>query len=425
MPLAFSLLILLILIAVNALYVAAEFATVSARRARLSTLADEGSESASQLLPYLDDPKELDRYIAACQVGITLSSLVVGFFGQAQLAPYLGFGLSSGVSAVLVLILLTALQVIFGELFPKSVATRYPERLALLTVKPLVWSLKVLKPLIRVLNGSALWLLDRMGVNKDAKTNAHSPAELELVFHDSMAGGYLDAGEREMLENALKVEQRLARAIMVPRNRMVSVNLATEPSALLSELVKTRHTRFPVFENDIDHIQGFINLRDLYLLVERGGELSEILRELPVLPETNTVTEVWEELKAKSLPLAVLFDEYGGTVGLVTLEDIVEEVVGELQDEFDNEAARFEERAGRVYVRGNVLVARLNSHYLVQLSEDEADTIGGLFIKRLGRAPKPGDELDIEGLTFRLESLEEGAVTKLSFPKPDPDGASA
>lgn len=416
-------LVILLLVTLNALYVAAEFSTVSSRRSRVETLANEGSAPAKQLLPYLSDSKKLDRYIAACQVGITLSSLIVGFYGQAQLSPYLG--IPSGVSAIIILIFLTALQVIFGELLPKSVATRYPERLALATVRPLLFSLRVLRPLIALLNGSALWLLERISVNKDAATHAHSPAELELVFYDSMAGGYLDAGEREMLENALRVEQRLARAIMVPRNRMASVNVATEPKRLLNELVKTRHTRFPVFEGDVDHIIGFINLRDLYLLSERGGNLREILRELPLLPETNTVTEVWDELKAKSLPLAVLFDEYGGTVGMVTLEDIVEEVVGELQDEFDDETARFEERASRVYVRGDVLVARLNSRYLFRLPEDEADTVGGLFVERLGREPRPGDELELDEVCFRLETAEGATVTRLSFPKPDEDAGRA
>ena len=415
MSLLFVTLVILLLVTLNALYVAAEFSTVSSRRSRVQTLADEGSSSAKQLLPYLSDSKKLDRYIAACQVGITLSSLIVGFYGQAQLSPYLGF---AG-SAVIILIFLTALQVIFGELLPKSVATRYPERLALATVTPLIFSLRVLRPLIALLNGSALWLLARLGVDKNTETHAHSPEELELVFHDSMASGYLDAGEREMLENALQVEKRLARQIMVPRNLMLSVDVKREPKELLGELVKTRHMRFPVYEKDIDHIIGFINLKEVFLLSERGGELREIVREAPVLPETNTVIEVWSELKRRRVPLAVLFDEYGGTVGMLTLEDIIEEVVGELQDEFDDETARFETKDERVFVRGDVLVSRLNSRFLFQLPEDEADTIGGLFVEELEHSPKPGDEVEVADVRLRVEAVRGSSVSRLSFAKPD------
>ena len=422
MSLLFVTLVILLLVTLNALYVAAEFATVSARRSRVQTLADEGSSAAEQLLPYLNDSKKLDRYIAACQVGITLSSLIVGFYGQAQLSPYLG--IPSGISAIIILIFLTALQVIFGELLPKSVATRYPERLALATVTPLLFSLRILRPLIAILNGSALWLLARLGVDKSTETHAHSPEELELVFSDSMASGYLDSGEREMLENALKVEKRLARQIMVPRNRMVSVAIDRDPKELLAELVQTRHMRFPVFEEDIDHVSGFINLKDLYLLCERGGQLREILRDAPVLPETNTVIEVWGELKTRHAPLAILFDEYGGTVGMLTLEDIIEEVVGELQDEFDDETVRFEKKENRIFVRGNVLVSRLNSRYLIQLPENEADTVGGVFVEEFEHSPKPGDEVEVADVRLRVESVENGSVTRLSFEKPGGIGAA-
>ena len=412
---------IVLLLSLNALYVAAEFSAISSRRARVSNLADDGNRAARALLPYLESPRELDRYIAACQVGITLSSLMVGFYGQAQLSPYLGFGLSTGVAALVVLAFLTTLQVIFGEIVPKSIALRYPERLALVTVRPLRWSLFILYPFIALFNGSALLLLRLFGVESKTKTHAHSPEELELVFSESAQGGFLDSDEKEMLANVLQLETRLARQIMVPRNRMVSADVSEPPAAALARLVQTPHMRFPVYDGVIDTVVGVLNLKDLFGFVQSGrsGTLRDVLREVPLLPETNTVSEVWDTLKQRQNHMAVLFDEYGGTVGLVTLEDIIEEIVGEVQDEFDNEEQRLERRGDRVSVRGDVLVTTLNRRFLLQLPEDEADTVGGMMLEELERAPEVGDEVTVGDVTLQVTGVSGNAVTGVGFTLPD------
>ena len=409
--------IIVLLIGLNAFYVAAEFASISARRGRVQALADEGSSNAGRLLPYLGDPGKLDRYISASQIGITLSSLAVGFYGQAQLSPYLGFGLSSGLTAALVLIFLSALQVIFSELVPKSIAIRYPERLGVLTVLPMVWTLSVLRPLIALFNGSALLLLKLFGIERGSETHAHSPDELELVFRESVQGGFLDIDERDMLENVLQFETRLARQIMVPRNRMVTAEVSENPAELLARLVETPHMRVPVFEGTIDNVVGVLNLKDLFGHVRQGsGEpLRAVLRQVPLLPETNTVSEVWDVLKSQQYHMAVLFDEYGGTVGIVTLEDIIEEIVGEVQDEFDDERVRVEQRDGAVYVRGDVLVTVLNRQFLLTLPEDEADTVGGLVFEELERSPSVGDTVQSGGVTLTVTATQDNAVTGVSF----------
>ncbi len=413
--------VVVLLLSLNALYVAAEFSAISSRRARVSNLADDGSRAARALLPYLESPRELDRYIAACQVGITLSSLMVGFYGQAQLSPYLGFGLSTGVAALIVLGFLTTLQVIFGEIVPKSIALRYPERLALVTIRPLRWSLFILHPFIALFNGSALLLLRLFGVESKTKTHAHSPEELELVFSESAQGGFLDSDEKEMLANVLQLETRLARQIMVPRNRLVSADVSEPPAAALARLVQTPHMRFPVYDGAIDTVVGVLNLKDLFGFVQSGrsGTLQDVLREVPLLPETNTVSEVWDTLKQRQNHMAVLFDEYGGTVGLVTLEDIIEEIVGEVQDEFDNEEQRLERRGDRVSVRGDVLVTTLNRQFLLQLPEDEADTVGGMTLEELERAPEVGDEVTVGDVTLQVTGVSGNAVTGVSFTLPD------
>ena len=417
--------IVILLIGLNAFYVAAEFASISARRSRVEALAEAGSGGAKRLLPYLADAGKLDRYISASQIGITLTSLAVGFYGQAQLTPYVGLGLSAGLTAALVLIFLSALQVIFSELVPKSIAMRYPERLGVLTALPMVVSLFVLRPLIALFNGSALLLLKLFGVERGSETHAHSPDELELVFRESAQGGFLDVDEREMLENVLQFETRLARQIMVPRNRMVTAELSEDPAELLARLVETPHMRVPVFEGTIDNVVGVLNLKDLFGYVRQGrnstsqGGLRAILRDVPLLPETNTVSEVWDVLKSQQHHLTVLFDEYGGTVGMVTLEDIIEEIVGEVQDEFDHERVRLETRDGAVHVRGDVLVSIINRQFLLTLPQDEADTIGGLVLEELERSPSVGDTVHSGGVTLTVTAVDDNAVTGVSFVAPD------
>lgn len=411
-----------LLIMLNALYVAAEFATISARRTRVQSLAEQGNRMAQRLLPFLQDTKKLDRYIAACQVGITISSLLVGFYGQAQLAPLLEPIMPAGVAIVLALVVLTSLQVILGELLPKSIALRFPERLSIATTLPMLWSLAILRPFIAFLNGSALAILRSLKLNKSKEIHVHSPEELEFIFNDSAAVGYIDAGEREMLENALVLEKRLARHIMVPRGRMIVARHDMAAGALLKELAQTPCTRFPVYEKDIDHIIGLVHLKDLFLLAQATPEsdISSIIRPIPIVPESNSVDELWQEMQQSQSYMAVLFDEYGGTAGLVTFEDIVEEIVGELQDEFDAEIRPIHHSdANHVRVRGDVLVSVVNKKFLLHLESGAAETIGGLVSEKLERIPQVGEVLQLEDIHICVEKVEADAVTLVSISLPE------
>lgn len=423
--------VIVLLTAILALYVAAEFSAVSSRRTRIEELAEGGDHLAAQLLPILKDPVGLDRYIAACQIGITLSSLIAGFYGQAQLTPVVSpwlsrvFGLSSlasaSITSVAILIFLTAIQVVFGELLPKSVAIRFPERVALAAMLPMRWSLILLKPFIAVLNGSALWLMHRLGIHSAGEhAHVHSPEELEYLFRESARGGYIDAGEREMLENVLHIRSRTARQIMLPRTRMVTASASETPRELLTKLVASPHTRFPVIGQSSDEITGMLHLRDLFYYAQEQpeGDVMAIVKPLPLLPESVSVSELWAELRRQHIHMAVLFDEYGGVAGLVTLEDIIEEVVGELQDEFDQEVEAVRETGdGRVHLRGDLLVASVNSRFLLDLPT-ETDTIGGLVMEKLEHSPQAGEELSFAGLQFRVEDVVDGAVTDVSLELP-------
>jgi putative hemolysin len=419
--------IVVLLILVNALYVAAEFSAVSSRRARVAELAEGGDRAAKALLPVLEDRALLDRYIAACQVGITLSSLLVGYYGQAaftpRVAPLLAnVGLSEAASRSItvtaVLLVLTFLQVILGELLPKSVALRFPERLARVVVYPMLWSLVLLRPLIAILNGSALLVLRRFGKSEVSEEHVHHPDELEGIFRESAEGGLLDADERDMLTNVFHLRQRVARQIMIPRTRIVAVSIDRRPDELVRELIPEPFTRFPAYRGTIDQVRGFIDIRDLWALASENPEadLSAIVRPMPIVPESLSVTDLWARLRLERTGMAAIFDEYGGIVGIVTVEDILEELFGELQDEFDRELELYRrEEGGQVTLRGDLLVSEVNERFLLALPEEPADTIGGLVMDRLGRVPRVGDEVEVAGVRLRVIDVAGQAVARVRF----------
>jgi len=264
-------------------------------------------------------------------------------------------------------------------------------------------------------------LLRRFGVSSSGEhAHVHSPDELEFLFRESARGGYIDAGEREMLENVLHIRSRTARQIMVPRTRMVTVSAGETPRALLPALAASPHTRFPVIGATSDEILGLVHLRELFAYAGKNpqGDLQGVIRPLPLLPESIPVSELWAELRRQRAHMAALFDEYGGVAGLVTLEDVIEEVVGELQDEFDHEVEAVRDLGGgRVQLRGDLLVSAINSRFLLDLPTD-TDTIGGLVLEKLEHAPRVGETLDLAGVRLEVKAVEGDAVTSVGLELP-------
>lgn len=416
--------VILLMVAANALYVAAEFATVGARKSRIQEAAEGGSAGARGLFAIVRDPKRLDTYVAACQIGITLSSLVAGAYGQARLTPMLtpvlgAFG-GEAAAVVVVLVLITVLQVVLGELLPKTVALRYPERLAVATLAPMRVSLVLFRPLIAVFNGAAFALMRRFGLHVEGgHTHVHSPEELEGLYRESAAGGLIDASERDMLAGVLNVEERLVREIMTPRTRLVWVDAGEPVATALPRLVETPYSRFPVAAGSIDEVVGTVHLRTLFAAAERGDAptVGDVMRSPLVVADLMTVPRLWQTLRDAGRHSALVVDEYGTVAGMVTLEDALEEIFGELQDEFDREEDPIDEGGGRVSVRGDVLVQTLNQRYDLSLPEDEVDTVGGLMWHLLGRLPVEGDvaEWEPDGIVLRVDAMERNAVRRVSF----------
>ncbi len=417
-----------VLVSLNALYVAGEFASVSSRRTRVVQMAEEGNRLAQVVLPVLTDPQKLDNYIAASQVGITLSSIVLGIYGQRQIAPWLerlplGWLSSAGSAAILALVLMTVLQVILGELVPKTLALQYPESLALITALPMKWSADyILKPLIVLLNGSGALILRALGASyKGGHAHVHSPQEILILVKESHRGGLLDAKERQLLSNLFRASDKRAEDIAVPRNRVVAASVDEPLLQALQRVADSAYTRMPVFEGDIDHVIGFVHLIDLFNLYQsdREASLRAILRPAPFVPETLPIIEVWNRLNEAQSYLALVFDEYGGTSGLITREDLIEELFGEVQDEFDIEQALISPSgAGRFVVRGDMLIADLNAHLELRLPRDLAHTIGGLIVEELGRAPQVGDAVEVEGVRLQVETVDELSVSRVCLTLP-------
>ena len=428
MSLVVTVVAIAVMLALNALYVAAEFATVGSRKSRIQALAQDNNRSAATLFEIIRDPLALDDYVATCQVGITLSSLVAGAFGQARLTPLFEpfFGSAGRTVAILVtLLIITSLQVVLGELLPKTAALRYPERLAIAALRPMRFSQVLFRPLVKIFNGSAFAIMRALRLNTDhSHAHVHSPEELAALFDESAAGGLIDVAERDMVAGVLNVEHRLVREIMTPRRRLVGVSANDQVETALDQVVETPHTRFPVWGDSSDEVTGIVHLRGLYVGSKGDPSAPVASITLPVLEvaETLSVPELWLRLNERERHCALVINEYGGVAGLVTLEDAIEEIFGEVRDEFDIDPDPIVVADGRVSISGEVLVEDLNHRFRLALPIDEAETIGGLIWHELSRAPTVGEQLSLGGNStlVQIDAMDGNAIERVSFDAGDP-----
>lgn len=421
-----TLIIVALLIAVNALYVAAEFAAVGVRKSRIRQLAEEGNGIARLLLPWIQDSRQLDRYVAVCQIGITLSSLVLGAFSQATLTPSLAQVLTGkmgmqdltahSLAAGIVLTVLTALQVVLGELVPKSLALQYSSSAALYTFLPMRWSLAVFSFLSSVLNGSALLVLRILRIPQGAHRHIHSPQEIEMLIAESRDGGILEPGDHQRLQRALRLGTRPAHQLMVPRRYMAAIAYETPIEEVLREIVSSPYSHLPVYEGSMDNVIGMVHTKDAVIHYIDQGEirsLDDIMRPVLSVPEHVTADSLLNLLRQKRTRQAVVVDEFGGTEGLLTLEDVLTELLGEVADEFKMDQPQPERLPdGRVRLPG-LMRLDVAEPWLGVLWQGEADTIGGHVIEVLGRVPVPHERLTIQGAEVEVEAVDHHAVVSI------------
>jgi CBS domain containing-hemolysin-like protein len=426
------------LILVNAVYVAAEFAAVSVRRSRIQQLAADGNPLAAWLLPVLQSPAALDRYIAACQIGITLSSLVLGAYAQSTFAvwltPYFASlgGLqdvaAQSTSTAVVLLVLTVGQVIFAELVPKSLALQYPTRTALYTLIPMAGSLWIYRPFIKWLNGTGLLFLRLIGASPQAHRHIHSPEEIELLIAESRDGGLLEPDEHRRLQRALRLNLRQARQLMVPRMRVSALDLTTPLNEVIGIMAQSPYSRLPVYRESIDNIVGIVHTKDLvrWLVSERQpATLESIMRPIVSVHESVTADRVLRHLQERRSHQALVVDEFGGTAGLITLEDVLSEVVGDVGDEF-KAADPIAEPLGDGGFRLPGEMAVDDAAALLQTSWDtDATTVGGLVTGALGHLPVAGETVTIGDYEFEVERAAERAIVSVLAHRTTPASVEA
>jgi CBS domain containing-hemolysin-like protein len=333
--------VIVLLILANAFYVAAEFAAVGVRRSRVRRLSEDGNIWARQLLPHVENPARLDTYVAVSQVGITLSSLILGAVGQGLVAIALGswitstFGLEPRVgantAAIIVLLLLTAAQVVLSELIPKSLSLQYPTEVALATVLPMRWSLAAFKPLILLLNGSATGLLKLLGVSLSGHRHLHSPDEIALLFAESRDGGLLEPAEQARLHKALRLGRQTARELMVPRDRLAMVDAGAPWTEALRVVAGSSFSRFPVFKGSRDNIIGTLRVKDLvhrYLAEGPPANIESLVRPFVRVPSTLAGDQVIATLRERRAHQAAVIDEAGTVIGVITIQDALGEFLG-------------------------------------------------------------------------------------------------
>ena len=425
-----ALVIIFFLVAINALYVAAEFAAVSVRTSRVQQEAERGSRLARRLLPFLQDGHALDRYVAACQIGITISSLVVGAYAQARLAPVLTpvferFGAmqtaaAQSTSAIVVLIGLTVFQMVLGELVPKSLALQAPTRAALWTVIPMQWSLRLLAWFIHVLNGSGRAILRLLRVQESGHRHVHSPEEIALLVTESGKRGLLKPNEQLRLRQALRLGERPSRELMVPRTAIVALDVATPMAEVERVATESPYTRFPVYEDTIDQVVGIVHVRDVATasVRPRDGGLRNLLRPVLIAPASLSTDQLLVRLKEERRTMAILVDEYGGTAGLITIDNILDDLIGDIADEFRIGGPAPERLPdGRIRLPGSLSVEDAVQWMPVR-REHRATTVGGLVVEWLGRIPVAGDSLTIEGARVEVERVEHHAVRSVLVASP-------
>jgi len=419
-----ELVIIVLLTLLEGFFVAGEIALVSIRRSRVEQLVDEGRPGARRVRRLLDEP---GRFLAVSQLGLT----VIGFFASAYAAVSLVDSLkrvlepvagsnAEGIALVIVTVLLALFTIVFAELVPKTLALANAERVAIALSLPIEFLARALSPLIALLTGitSAIAKLFGANVTNEAQITAE---ELRLIVERGGEQGILEAEEEQMINAVIELGSRRVHEVMVPRIAMATIQATATFDEAIETIVEHGHSRIPVYDESVDEILGILYAKDLLpFLREAAGprpELRSLLRTPVYIPESMTIDDLLHEFQRRKVHIAIVLDEYGGTAGLVTIEDLLEEIVGEIQDEYDVEepmVVRLSEDEARLDGRASVdeLEELFDAHLGLE-DEDEYDTIGGLIYHRIGGVPTPGDRVEVNGLTLTVETTDGRRVGKV------------
>jgi CBS domain containing-hemolysin-like protein len=410
----YYLLLTLFLVLLNGFFVAAEFAMVRVRGSQLEIKAKTGGPVAKMARGIIHN---LDGYLAATQLGVTIASLGLGWVGQdivtrLMLNVFVAFGvvIKSGaiitVSRIVAFTLITVLHIVFGELAPKSIAIQRSVRTVMAIALPLRFFFIVFKPLIWVLNNFANFILKLLGISTVQGETSHSSEELQYLLDQGKESGALDSTEHELIQNVFDFNERVVKNIMVPRTRIMGVDINTPKDELLDVVITEGYSRIPVYDDVIDKIVGIVHAKDILPLLARNEDivLKNIIRKPYFIPETKKINDLMAELQQKRIQIAIVLDEFGGTAGMVTLEDIVEELVGDIQDEYDEEKPIVEKVNDREFIVNALApIYDVNGHLPHDLPEDgDFDTVSGWLGDIFGKIPDVGEQMESNGYNITV-----------------------
>jgi CBS domain containing-hemolysin-like protein len=434
----FKLILVVLLVLANGFFVAAEFSLVSVRRTRIAELVANGHSGAEAVHEAIQNP---DRVIAATQLGITIASLGLGWLGEPALAHLLQpvvelFPLSiqsevsHSISALIAFVAITFMHVVVGELAPKSIALQNPERTSLFVAGPTLLTERIFKPAIWALNGTGNALLRLVGVQPASGHElVHSVEELKMLVTASAQGGIVEAEESEMLHAVFDFGNLVVRQVMIPRTEVIAVEANTSLEEIIGMVSQSTYTKFPVYEENLDQIIGIVHVKDLLSALQspdcQDCVARHLAREPLFAPETISVNALLRQFRDNRQHIAIVMDEYGGTAGLVTLEDLLEEIVGEVSDPFDANNPEIQPQPdGSMLIEGLTLIEDVNQQLGLNLVEPDYDTIAGYVLGKLGRMPRLHDVVEGDGVRLRVEELDGLRIARLSMMRQDLDASS-
>jgi len=428
--------LIFVLVALNAFFVSVEFAAVASRRTRIELLAEAGSSPAKIVKSWLENPATRDHLIAASQLGITIVSLALGAVGEnafeAVLEPYFArlsipanFQFLAPILAVLPLVtsllIITSIHVVLGEQVPKVATLHQPEKVALIAARPMQAFSRVFKWFIDLLDWATRHILSLMGIKMVGEHSVvYTVEEIKQILDDSEEGGVIQSPEHEMLHAIFDLGELLVRQVMIPRTEIQAVEAETPLDELVQLVTSTAYTKFPVYEENLDQIIGILHVKDIIRILSAPNSAQYtarmVVREAIFMPETIPVNELLHQFRQNRQHIAIILDEYGGTAGLVTLEDLLEEIVGEVSDPFDKITPEIQRQAdGSVIIDGMTLIEEVNEQLGLNLQDPNYDTIAGFMLGGLGRIPKAGDLIERDGVRLRVEAMDGLRIASISL----------
>jgi len=421
-----QLILIVILTLINAFFASAEMAIVSLNKNKIKLLEEEGNKKAKLLSKLMEEPT---NFLSTIQVGITLA----GFFSSASaatgisedLAIYLkGFNIpySGQVALVAVTVVLSYITLVFGELFPKRIALKKAESIAMFSVKPIMYISKIATPFVKLLSASTNILVKLVGLDKDNLDEKVSKEEIKSFVKVGREHGVINETEKEMINGIFEFDDKLAHEVMTPRTEVYMINIETPLNKYLDELIEERYSRIPVYEDDTDNIIGILYIKDFFSEARKHGfenvDIRSILHPPYLVPETKYIHELFKELQAYKKHMAVLIDEYGGFSGIVSIEDLIEEVMGNIDDEYDEDKPAIKKIDNNTFIiPGMISINDFNDYFNVDLKSQNYDTMSGFIIEIIGRIPKSTEEKNIQhkNLSFKIEEIKEKRIEKIKL----------